>query len=273
MSKRNVGSNMNFETFAEQHGLIIDHIVHDRWTRVPTTDKPHSKNGAYIWDGKMGAVQNWAVHEKPISFLAKEEFRITESEWQKKKVKADADRKLRNNKAIEKAAFIMNNAKKAEHPYIVKKGFTDKHWVWNGLLVVPMRIDQKLVGCQLIDQDGNKKFLSGQITKGAEAIIDAKGRHILVEGYATMLSVRRALKAVKKRYTIHCCFSASNILQMSKKYPTAMVVADHDEVGIRTAKKTGKPFWSSPVAGEDFNDFEMRVGATVAGESLIAIGQ
>lgn len=265
---------MSFQQFAEQHGLIIDHIVEDRWTRVPTTDKPNSKNGAYIWDGKMGAVQNWAVHEKPITFLSKEEFRITESEWQNKKAKSEAERKIRNDKALNKAVFIMNNAIKAKHNYMAKKGFPeDKQWVWNNLLVIPMRIDQKLVGCQLIDQDGNKKFLSGQITKGAETIIDAKGRHILCEGFATALSVRRALKAMHKRYTIHICFSASNILQISKKYPNCMIVADHDEVGIRIAKKTGKPFWISPLSGEDFNDYELRVGSDEAGKSLIAIGQ
>jgi hypothetical protein len=49
-------------------------------------------------------------------------------------------------------------------------------------------------------------------------------------------------------------------------------VADHDPVGIRTAKKTGKPFWLSPLDGEDFNDYEVRVGADEAGKSLIAIG-
>jgi putative DNA primase/helicase len=263
---------MNFETFAEQHGLIIDHIVHDRWTRVPTTDKPYSKNGAYIWDGKIGAVQNWALHEKPITFLSKDEFRISDAEYRAKKAKAETDKKARNHKAIQKAVFIMDNAKKQDHPYITKKGFTDKHWVWNDLLIIPMRIDQKLVGCQMIDKDGSKKFLSGQITKGAEAIIDAKGRHILCEGYATALSIRRALKAVHKRYTIHVCFSASNIVEIASKYPQCMVVSDNDAVGIRSAKKTGKPFWVSPVDGEDFNDFELRVGSLEAGQSLIAIG-
>ena len=54
---------MNFESFAEQHGLIIDSLIQDRWVRVPTTDHPHKKNGSYIWDGYTGAVQNWAVHE------------------------------------------------------------------------------------------------------------------------------------------------------------------------------------------------------------------
>lgn len=265
---------MNFETFAEQHGLIIDHIVHDRWTRVPTTDKPHSKNGAYIWDGNMGAVQNWAIHEKPVSFKGKQEHRISAEDIRQKRLKAEAERKIRNDKAVNKAVFIMNNAIKAKHNYMAKKGFPDdKQWVWNNLLVIPMRIDQKLVGCQLIDQDGNKKFLSGQITKGAETIIDAKGRHILCEGFATALSVRRALKAMHKRYTIHICFSASNIIEMAKKYPTCMVVADNDSIGLNSAKKTGRSYWISPCDGEDFNDFELRVGATEAGKSLIAIGQ
>jgi putative DNA primase/helicase len=267
---------MNFESFAEQHGLIIDHVVHDRWTRVPTTDKPHSKNGAYIWDGQAGAVQNWALHEKPLTFRDKKALRTIDPDWYKKKEKLEKDRELRRVAAAKKAAWIMNNAVKRTHPYLVKKGFiTDcpNQWVWNDLLVIPMRIDQKLVGVQLIDCDGNKKFLSGQITKGAEAIIDAKGRHILCEGYATAMSIRRALKNVGKRYTIHVCFSASNLLEISQRYPECMIVADHDPVGIRTAKKTGKPFWISPLDGEDFNDYEFRVGATEAGNSLIAIGQ
>jgi putative DNA primase/helicase len=266
---------LTFESFAEQHGLIIDHVVHDRWVRVPTVDKPQSKNGAYIWDGRSGAIQNWALHEKPLSFHDKKASRTIDPDWHKKKEKLEKDRATRQTAAAKKAGWIMNNAVKRPHPYLVKKGFiTDcpNQWVWNNLLVIPMRIDQKLVGVQLIDFDGNKKFLSGQITKGAEAIIDAKGRHILCEGYATAMSIRRALKQAGKRYTIHVCFSASNILQISEKYPDCMIVADHDPVGIRTAKKTGKPFWLSPLSGEDFNDYEIRVGAIEAGKSLIAIG-
>jgi len=129
-----------------------------------------------------------------------------------------------------------------------------------------------LVGCQMIDKEGGKRFLSGQITKGAEFRIDAKGRHILCEGLATALSIRKALKTVKKRYTIHVCFSANNILEVAKNYPDCLIVADNDPIGIKVAKKTGMPYWVSPVEGEDFNDYELRVGAETAGLSLIAIG-
>ena len=135
-----------------------------------------------------------------------------------------------------------------------------------------MRIDQRLVGLQMIKPDGKKHFLKGQITKGADAVIDAKGHHILCEGFATGLSVRRALKAVNTRYTIHVCFSAGNIKVMAKNYPDCVIVADHDPVGIKVAKESGRKFWVSPNSGEDFNDYELRVGAETAGKSLIALG-
>lgn len=259
---------MTFQSFAEQHGLIIRDLIHDRWTRVPTIDKPQSRNGAYIWDGSSGAIQNWAIHDKPVSFRSK--TYTPDPNWQAKRAKAEQDRAKRNHEAIKRAKYILDNSRKSSHPYLVKKGFAEgKQWVWNDLLVIPMRIDQKLVGCQLIDKDGNKKFLSGQITKGAETIIDAKGRHILCEGYATALSLRRAMKTTGKRYTIHVCFSAGNILEMAHKYPTSVICGDNDETGIRTAIATGRPYWISPSAGEDFNDYELRVGAEVAGKAFI----
>lgn len=276
---------LSFENFAEQHGLIIDHLVYDRWTRVPTVDRPNKKNGVYIWDGKTGAVRNWAVHEKPIAYISKKEF-VPDPKYYERKKKAEENKKQKNNWAIKVAKDLLDNSIKKPHPYMVKKGFGDfkvpvftagsiypELAKYDGCMVLPMRIGDKLVGCQTISPDGDKKFLYGQITKDAELVIDNKGRHILCEGYATAMSVRRALQTLKKRYTIHVCFSASNIIQIASQYNNCIIVADNDPVGIKTAKKTGKPFWISPLDGEDFNDYEVRVGATVAGNSLIAIGQ
>jgi putative DNA primase/helicase len=261
---------MSFEQFAHQHGLIIDHLVYDKWTRVKTTDHPNKKNGCYIFNGDSGAVLNWAVHEKAI--LWRGEAR-NDPLYRVKVQKSKDDIKERNQKAAGKAGWILKQAVKSTHPYLAKKGFPDeKGLVWDGLLAIPMRIDEELVGLQLIDSDGNKKFLYGQKSKGAVAVFDNKGTPILCEGIATAMSIRRALKAVKTRYKIIVCFSAGNLKEASRQYPDCVVIADNDKVGIRVAKDTGRPFFAPPQLQEDFNDYELRVGAEKAGKSLIALG-
>ena len=134
-----------------------------------------------------------------------------------------------------------------------------------------MRIGQRLVGCQLINDKGVKKFLYGQTTKGASLTINAKGLPIFCEGYATALSIRRALKAVRTRYKIVVCFSAGNLKQIASCEADCFIVADHDKSGTgqRVAKETGRPHWLSQLEGEDFNDYELRVGAEAAGKSLV----
>lgn len=258
---------MNFERFAELHGLIISNLVLDRWTRVPTTDHPHKKNGSYIFDGRSGAVQNWAIHEKPVSWKSDKPQTI-DPDWQKKKQKAVKDKEDRQLRATRKAGWIMHQCKKQSHPYLEKKGFADeKGYVWNDLFVIPMRLGADLIGCQLIDAMGNKKFLTGQITKGASAIFDAKGRDIVCEGYATALSIRRVMKRIGKRYRIHVAFSAGNIPVIAKD-KDCIIVADNDPVGIKMAKSTGKPYWVSSVDKEDFNDAEKRLGTDALAESF-----
>lgn len=260
---------MNFERFAEMHGLIIQSLTLDKWTRVPTTTHPHKKNGAYIYDGRSGAVQNWAIHEKPVAWRGDSK---PDPMWQQKKKDADASRQERQSKASKKAGWILNNAEKKAHPYLEKKGFsTEKGYVWNDLLVIPMRIEGNLVGCQLIDKSGNKKFLTGQITRGASAVFDNKGLDIICEGYATALSIRRTMKFLRKRYTIHVAFSAGNITNLAKRLDKCVIVADHDPIGIKTAKSTGKKYWLSDTEGEDFNDYEIRVGTEQASLTLSSI--
>lgn len=249
---------MNFERFAETHGLIIKDLVMDRWVRVPTIDHPHKRNGAYIYQGSSGAVQNWALHERPIVWRGQNH---NPQLIQHRIAKANQDQQNRQEKAAKRAAWILKKAVKDKHPYLEAKGFPDEMgYVFDGKLVIPMRIDGSLVGCQMIDSDGKKRFLYGQKTKGASAIFDNKGSLILCEGYATALSIRRYLKKHRCRYTIHVCFSAGNLIEVAKRYPDCIVVADHDPVGIRSAKKISRPYWISPHAKEDFNDYEVRMG-------------
>ena len=248
---------MDFYRFAETHGLIIRDLVMDRWVRVPTIDHPGKRNGAYIFNGNSGAVQNWALHEKPITW--KDKNAKHDPQLQIRVKKSVEDQSVRQEKAAKKAAWILSNAVKTTHPYLARKGFPEEiGYVWEGKLAIPMRIDGRLVGCQLIDADGKKKFLYGQKTKGATACFDNKGSLILCEGYATALSIRRTLKKSMTRYCIHVCFSAGNLIEVAKSFPNCIVVADNDPVGVRSAKKTGRPFWLSPNVGEDFNDYALR---------------
>jgi putative DNA primase/helicase len=51
---------MRFEEFAAAHGLLLRHVEFGKWVRVPTTDHPGKKNGAYRHMGTHAHVQNHA---------------------------------------------------------------------------------------------------------------------------------------------------------------------------------------------------------------------
>lgn len=259
---------MSFLSFAASYGLLIEHAVQGKWVKVPTADHPRKKNGSYKLDGSVGWVQNYASMERPAMWKDKDYTPPDPAVLRKTLAKAEEERRVKQIAAAKKAGWIMHNAKCGHHPYLAAKGFpNEKGWIWEGKLVIPMRINGDLVGCQLIDQDGTKKFLYGQQSKGAVASFDTKGRVILCEGYATALSVRRALKTAKARYNIQVCFSAGNMEELAKQHQDCIVIADNDKSGTgqRVAKKVKRPYWISPIMGEDANDYEVRVGAEEAG--------
>ena len=258
---------MNFQQFAEQHGLVIDSLILDRWVRVPTTDHPRKKNGAYIYDGRGGAIINFAMHEHHITFRSDEPYKPDPMMAERRR-QAEQNRLKQQQAAADKAAFILKSSTLAPHPYLKRKGFDDAGYVWRDSLIIPMRVGRALVGCQLIAPDGVKRFLKGQRTKGAELVIDNKGRDILVEGFATGLSVRRALKHARQRYRIHVCFSAGNMLEIAKTVRDPLVIADNDPMGVKVAEKIASDFWIG-LEGEDFNDAEARAGTAAVADSLM----
>jgi putative DNA primase/helicase len=260
---------VTFEQFAMEHGLIINSLILDKWVRVPTEDHPRKRNGAYIFDGHKGAVINFALHTQHILYKSAEPY-VPDPMAAIRRMKAEKERRDRQKKAADKAAFILNNATKEQHPYLLRKGFDCKGYVWNGLLVLPMRVNGALVGCQLIQADGTKRFLAGQVTKGASLVIDNKGVNILCEGFATGLSVRNAMRHLRERYTIHVCFSAGNMLEVAKGMRNPVVIADNDASGTgqSVAKKIASRYWLGQI-GEDFNDAEQRIGTAAVADSLL----
>lgn len=172
------------------------------------------------------------------------------------------------HRAAKKAEWILSQCKPEKHAYFQLKGFPElQGLVWRpeqetNLLCIPMFVGSALVGVQMIDKEGAKKYLSGQVTSKAEYRIDSGAgnmNHYWCEGYATGLSVRAALHALKARYVVHVCFSAGNLQRMAH---SGFVIADCDQSGTgeKAALATGLPYWLSDVHGEDFNDAHKRLG-------------
>ena len=271
---------MRFEDFARDHGLIIDSVVPFRWVATPTVDHPRKKNGRYKFMGDHGFVQNWATMQQVAVWRADKGFQVS-PELRRQQKQFEGQRQKDADRAAVKAQKILDESVNAPHAYLTRKGFPDeasKVWTVHDpklidpvrLLVVPMRRDGNLVGVQLINEEGTKKFLYGQISKGATFDMNAKGITILCEGYATALSIKAAMNAIKLPYSIRVCFSASNMEEVARSIPDGIIVADNDPngVGERAARNTGKKYWISPTVGEDFNDYHLRCGLFQAALSL-----
>jgi len=266
---------MTFEDFARIHGLIIDHVIPHKQVRTPTEDHPRKQNGSYKFLGHVGFVMNWATMAEPAVWFPDKKTASVEV-IAKPSIDHAKEKERLAKKASDKAGWILHQCKQETHPYLASKGFPDELGnVWTKdnerILVIPMRIDKRLVGCQLINDKGVKKFLYGQTTKGATLTMNAKGLPIFCEGYATALSVREAMIANNVKYSIHVCFSASNMKLIAGKFPYGLIIADNDNshVGEITARKTGKPYWISPAVSEDFNDAHQRLGLKKVASSLL----
>lgn len=268
---------MEFLNFCRALGIVINTPPPlGVWKRYPTVDHPSKRNGAVKFMGDHGFAQNHATDTEVSIWHGEQVTEGQKRDFQRIANEAEAERLRMQHEAASRAASILKQCQFAKHEYLKAKGFDDEEanvWVHDGIqtLVIPMRVDGHLVGCQLINADGSKKFLYGQRTSGAEFCFDNKGPHILCEGYATALSIRKALKNMKKRYTLHVCFSAGNMKKIASaiKEP-GIVVADNDAsaTGERVAREIGWPYWMSDVVGEDYNDAHQRLGIFKVAYSL-----
>lgn len=259
---------MSFLEFCRLHGIVLTREpAPGRWVRVPTEDKPRHRNGAVKFMGTVGFVQNWATMTEAATWHA--DGTSTEAAKRVQQVANQAAQEARVNaqKAARRAEAMLGDCELAPHPYLAAKGFPDELAnVWNresdNVLLIPMRHAGALVGVQCIKPDGDKKFLFGQRSGGAEFVMGGKGTHVLCEGYATALSTQQALRNLKVPYVLHTCFSAGNMKKVAESLPAGVVVADNDESGTgeRVAREIGWPYWMSDAVGEDANDFAQRRG-------------
>jgi phage/plasmid primase-like uncharacterized protein len=255
---------VTFIDFARACGILIDgYPPVGRWVRLPTVDHPKKRNGAVKWMIDHGFAQNHATQTEVSVWRDEESKPAKQEEIARLARRARDEIEAGQTRAAEKADWILSQCSLDVHPYLKAKGFPDEMaHVWETddgarLLVIPMRVGERLVGCQLIDADGGKKFLSGQRTSDAAFVINNRGPAVLCEGYATALSCKAALSAMKARYTLFVCFSAHNLGRIAATLPAGLVVADNDGSGTgeRIARETGWPYFMPPTVGHDFNDY------------------
>ena len=269
----------DFITFARAHNVEIDPCrlyPSDKIKRCGTVEKPRSGNGAYVWDGQRGWVMDWSgearvvwyedPHAKPWS---DEEKRL----WAQKRASAASEQDRRYQQAALQADITLRSASLEEHGYLTIKGFPEeKGLVLDEKLLIPMRnvVTNKLQGYQAIkwmpDQlKYEKKMMPGMRAKNAVLWLgDRSAEEVwLVEGYATGLSVRAALRSCGMRASVVVCFSASNLVQVADQIPgQRFVFADNDEskTGEKSAQSTGLPWTQADEVGWDANDLHAKNG-------------
>lgn len=258
------GSMSDFLSFCRTYGVILDGLPPvGRWIRVKTEDKPRHRNGSVKWIGDVGFVQNWATMEEPAVWRGEATKDVVQ---RARAINRNADQEIARlaQRAAHKAARMLSECSMDIHPYFERKGFPEHVVnVWtDGAAIIPMRRGRELVGCQVIDASGDKKFLFGQRSGGAEFVMGQRGKHFLCEGYATALSAQVVLRNLKTPYILHVTFSAGNMKKIAQGLPSGIVLADHDASGTgeRVAREVGWPYWMSDTVGEDFNDAHQRVG-------------
>jgi phage/plasmid primase-like uncharacterized protein len=192
----------------------------------------------------------------------------------------EAAERAKQEEARAKATEMVKRAALDVHPYLKAKGFPDeKGLVLDGELLIPMRDFThyaRLNSLQRIAADGSKLFLPCGKARGSVFFIGPLVPHErwLVEGYATGLSVRAALRELHREAQVIVCFSASNLAHVGRLVkalrPKAYVFADNDKsgAGVKAAEETGLQWCTAPDEGMDANDYHAKHGVRALAKLL-----
>lgn len=241
---------MTFEDFVRSHGLIPGHIVADGKVHAcPTTSHPRKKNGRYCLavDQRVGWVQDWSVHSDFVKWRATRNTTGEEVDWEEiRRQKAEAAEERGQASEEAKKFWQSCDPVRDSHPYLKKKGLgllgaPDLRVDRRGWLVVPARINGKLVSVQRIAPDGTKKFWPGARIQGASFEVQRPGAAITVlcEGLATGLTLLSSAPTIR----IVVAFFAGNMPRVAatmRRYGLVCVAADNDhETLTRTGSNPG----------------------------------
>ncbi len=241
-------------------------------------DRPGSKNGYYILHDEgvpFGIYGSWksvakgtwcakSYRDLSASERIEHERRVEDSKKKKESVK----QKIRK-KAVRKSAYIWNTSDRTAHNHAylaLKRVQSHGLRIYKDCLVIPMRdVDGNLHSLQFIDNEGDKRFLTGGRKHGLYFPIGKPvGPICIAEGYATAASIYEATG-----HATACAFDAGNLLPVAQilrgKFPAAQIIicADNDlntlgNPGLTYARAAAIAInarLAIPPCAGDFNDF------------------
>jgi putative DNA primase/helicase len=232
-----------FSEFARSLGLIIDYVIDDgRWHRTKTVDHVHKKNGSYVFDGRTGAVQNWATMSEPLTWRPDREYKTPKIDRAGiARRQAQARRDLVKATQAAREFYIGCSPLRGGHPYLESHQLTMTGCYGlkidgAGWLVVPVLLDENVMSVQRISPDGEKKFWHGASVKGGSYLIERKGSQltVLCEGLATGLAIFAAVPVTR----IIVAFNSGNLskVHIARRSGLVVVAADNDH---ETAERIG----------------------------------
>jgi len=267
---------VSFYDFARSQGVELSRLYpSDKIIRCGTLEKPRSKNGAYFWDGARGWVMDWSGDARVTWYNDPDAKPWTDQEkrqWALKRHALASEKSKSYAEVAQKALETLKQAKLASHDYMMTKGLDEQVLVLDNVMLVPMRnvATNKIQGYQSItwnpvERSYDKKMLFGMQAKNAVLMLgNRSGEDFwLVEGFATGISLRNALRSCGMLDTVVVCFSASNLLNVSDQIKgNKYVFADHDKSGVgeKTAIDTGLPWVMADEEGWDANDLHYHRG-------------
>lgn len=206
-----------------------------------------------------------------------------------------AQEQARRKQAASYAAELVSQCQHSPGaPYLVGKGLGD----WSAMrlsspvevggigfaagdLLVPLHdLTGELVNAQLINAQGEKRYLAGGQKAGAFHRIEGGELVAICEGYATGVSVHLATEA-----TVYCAMDAGNLLAVANlaraRHPAARIIlaADNDAHTEGNPGKTKAEQAAAKVRGlvalpdepGDWNDYHQAHGLTETQEAIMSI--
>lgn len=169
---------------------------------------------------KEAAQEVAALLGLPSSGLDENEIATRRQNAAQLTAKTQQDEEKAKRKACTRAASILRDCIKGHTPYLASKHLQDwladtnqtlireaRHNFPPGSLVIPLTDENdQLVNVQLIDSQGEKRYLAGGQKAGAFHRLTGGLQVAICEGYATGVSVHLATGA-----TVYCAMDASNL--------------------------------------------------------------